>query len=313
MTNNSDNSRPRRGIWRNIVLVLRAVVTAFRRHGKSGSPLMAAAIAFYSVICLGPLGILLSAVLEWIFGKGTYAWVESALNQFDTTAVEQVMAQVKGLLEGPDLFISGPLSALVLIWAGLRLFETVERSLTEIWPGKILRGIVGRKLMSLAMMAVAGALLTLFVLANAFFARLHGLLQEAALRFPEVDADKVMQAQPNIMVVLGFLLSLLAFSLLYKYMPVQRVPKRAALAGALCAAILWQAASGIFTYFLRLPTYNNAMYGGLAGVVVFSMWAFLGAQMLLFGAHFAAAFNEIVLGGGAPENDDTDPATPPDA
>ncbi len=274
---------------------------------------MAAAIAFYSVICLGPLGILLSAVLEVLFGKGTYAWVEGALNQFDTTAVEQVMPQVKGLLQGPDLFVSGPLSALVLIWAGLRLFETVERSLTEIWPGKILRGILGRKLISLAMMAVAGALLTLFVLANAFFARLHGLLQQAELRFPEIDAQMVMQAQPDIMVVLGFLLSLLAFSLLYKYMPVQRVPKRAALAGALCAAVLWQAASGIFTYLLRLPTYNNAMYGGLAGVVVFSMWTFLGAQVLLFGAHFAAAFNEIVLGVKTPEQKAADQGTPSEA
>lgn len=259
---------------------------------------MAGAIAFYSIVCLGPLGILLSAVLQALYGKGTYQWIENAVNQFDAIAAEQALVQVKGLLETPDLLITGPASIVALVWAGLRLFETVERSLTQIWPGTVLRNVFGRKLMSLLMMGVGGGLLTLFVLANAFFARLHGVLVRIAEEFPDArfDVQKIMEAQPDIMGVLGFLLALLAFSLLYKYMPVKRVPKRAAFAGAVCATVLWVAASQIFTYFLRAPSANNAMYGGLAGVVVFSMWAFLGAQVMLFGAHFAAAWQDVFLG-----------------
>jgi membrane protein len=275
------------GLWQ-------VLVTAYRRYGFSGSPLMAAAIAFYSVICLGPLGILLSAALQAMFGEGsnTYQWMQSALQQFGDIAAEQVMNEVDSLLARPNTHVTNALSVAVIIWAGLRLFETLERSLTEIWPGKILRHFLTRKLVSLAMMGFAGVLLTMFVLANAFFARLYSLLQQ----FPEIDTHAIMKAQPSIMGVLGFLLSLLAFSVLYKYMPVQKVPKRAALAGALCAAVLWQAASPIFTYSISHSTHSNAIYGGLAGVVVFSLWAFLGAQVLLFGAHFAASFSEVFLG-----------------
>lgn len=285
-------------LWQVLKRFVATCYKAYQRYGRAGSPLMAGAIAFYSIVCLGPLGILLSAVLQALYGEGTYQWIENTVEQFDAIAAEQALMQVKGLLETPDLLITGPVSIIALIWAGLRLFETVERSLTQIWPGTVLRNVVGRKLVSLLMMGVSGVLLTLFVLANAFFARLHGLLTMIAGEFPpgEFDVQLIMDAQPAIMGVLGFLLALLAFSLLYKYMPVKRVPKRAAFAGAVCATVLWVAASQIFTYFLRSPSANNAMYGGLAGVVVFSMWAFLGAQVMLFGAHFAAAWQDIFMG-----------------
>jgi len=279
--------------WRTCVGFGTVVYRAWRAYGLSGSPLMAAAIAFYSVVCLGPLGILLSGVLKLIFGEGTntYEWIDATVKEFGEPIAGQIMTQVDGLLASPDQFYASAVSIAMVIWAGLHLFETVERSLTQIWPGTILRGFLGRKLISLGMMSVAGLLLGAFVVANAFFARLHGLLSQ----FPEIDADAVIQAQPRIMILLGFLLSLFAFSLLYKYMPVQKVPKRAALAGAICAAVLWQAASPIFIYSMSRAAHNNAIYGGLAGVVLFALWTFLGAQVLLFGGHFAAAWQAVFL------------------
>jgi membrane protein len=279
--------------WQNCSNFCRAVLRAWRNYGVSGSPLMAAAIAFYSVVCIGPLGILLSGILKLIFGEGTdtYDWIQGMVTEYGEPVAGEIMSQVDGLLASPDQFYASAFSIAAVIWAGMHLFETVERSLTQIWPGTILRGFIGRKLISLGMMGVAGALLTAFMVANAFFARLHGVLSQ----FPEIDADAIIQAQPRIMILLGFVLSLLAFSLLYKFMPVQPVPKRAAFAGAVCAAVLWQAASPIFTYFMSRAAHNNAIYGGLAGVVLFALWAFLGAQVLLFGAHFAAAWQEIFL------------------
>lgn len=293
--NAAEQDRPRRrGVWATVVLMGRTLWTAYDRFGHTGTPLMAAAIAFYAVICLGPLGILMSAVLQALFGKGSgsYQWLTDTVAEYGDAAAQQVMLQVDSLLAQPDLFTTSALGVIALVWASLRLFETIERSMTQIWPGTILRGFLGRKLIALIMMGLAGTLLTGFVIANAFFARIRGLLRQ----FPDIDADAVMQAQPSIMSVLGLLLAFVAFNMLYKYMPVQRVPRRAAFAGAICAAVLWQAASRLFLYFISHSAHNDAIYGGLAGVVVFSLWAFLGGQILLFGAHFAAAFQEMFLG-----------------
>ena len=306
MNISEQRGQKRRGVWRSTKLLGRTIWTAYNRFGHTGTPLMAAAIAFYAIICLGPIGILMSALLQILFGEGsnTYQWLTDTVAEYGDVAAQQVMSQVDGLLAQPDLFTTSALSVVALVWASLRLFETIERSMTQIWPGTILRGFLGRKLVALVMMGLAGTLLTGFVIANAFFARLHGVLRQ----FPEIDADAVMQAQPRIMSIVGLLLALVAFNLLYRHMPVQKVPRRAALAGAVCAAVLWQAASRVFLYFISHSAHNNAIYGGLAGVVVFSLWAFLGGQILLFGAHFAAAFQEMFLGekqsGSTPEQPD---------
>ena len=185
----------------------------------------------------------------------------------------QIMTQVDGLLASPDQFYASAVSIAMVIWRTASVRDRRAQPDTDLAGDDT--AAFWAQLISLGMMSVAGLLLGAFVVANAFFARLHGLLAQ----FPEIDADAVIQAQPRIMILLGFLLSLFAFSLLYKFMPVQKVPKRAALAGAICAAVLWQAASPIFIYSMSRAAHNNAIYGGLAGVVLFALWA-SGAQVL---------------------------------
>jgi membrane protein len=85
----------------------------------------------------------------------------------------------------------------------------------------------------------------------------------------------------------------LAFTLLYKFMPVQRVAFRVAFAGGLCAALLWHLISPLFTQMLAWSERSNAIYGSLAHVMTFSFWAFLGARILLAGAHFGATYEHV--------------------
>lgn len=284
------------GLWWRVLRI------AYLRFGFSVSVLMAAAIAFFSLICLGPLGILLAAGLQLLLGPGgdVYLRIEQAVNALGTDAAAAIMPQVVDLLHNPDAHIAGAISVIALVWAGMRLFEIVERSLTAIWPGKVLRSYFGRKLISLAMMVVAGVLLGSFVLFSALLAAAHAWLQQ----FPGIDADALRHAQPRFLLAYWFAMSYLAFALLYKFMPVQSVATRAALAGAACAAVVWHLGSLVFTYGLSLSHQQGAIYGGLAGIVLFSLWAFLGAEALLFGAQFSVAYEHVFLKARGPEEDD---------
>ncbi|WP_327169584.1 YihY/virulence factor BrkB family protein [Streptomyces subrutilus] len=62
---------------------------------------------------------------------------------------------------------------------------------------------------------------------------------------------------------------------------------RRGLPGGVLAALLWLAASFLFTLYSQsgLGTYNR-LYGSLAGVVVFLVWLWLGNLSLLIGAQF---------------------------
>ncbi len=290
------------GAWHIVVMWWRVLRTSYLRFGFSGAFIMAAAIAFYSVICLGPLGILFVGALRLLLGPGSNAYrsIQEAVGELGVDAAQQIMPQVDGLLRNPDASVASIASLVALIWAGIRLFETVERSLTAIWPGRLLRGFLTRKAVAVLMMLVAGLLLASLVLINTFFAAARAWLAH----YPELDSHILAQARPRFILAYEFLLSLVAFTLLYKFMPVQRVPTRVALVGAIAAAVSWHAASPIFTYMITRSHQYDQFYGGLAGVVVFSLWAFLGAEVMLFGGHFAVAYERIFLRGASPRDDD---------
>jgi len=276
-----------------LVLWWRVLRVAYLRFGFGAGYIFAAAIALYSVVCLAPLGILLAAGLQAVLGSGGagYRWLQQTVEQVGGEAAHQIMQQVDHLIANPDTHVAGVTSLVILVWAGLRLFETVERSLTDVWPGRVLRGYLKRKLVSLLMMFVAGVLLASFVLVNALLGSLRGWLQQ----LPQVDPAVLNTLRPRFLFVVQLGLSFLAFALVYKFIPLQAVTWRVAVVGALCATGLWHVGAPIFVYLLSRSVAHSSIYGGLAGVVLFSLWSLMGAWVLLLGAHFAAAYDHVFV------------------
>lgn len=263
------------------------------RFGFSAGVLDAAAVAFFALVCLAPLGILLATVAHLLVGNSAdvHQRITEALAALGPSAAEAVAPHVLEIVDNPASRTVGVISALALIWAGLHLFEAVERTLTGIWPGKVLRSYLHRKLVALVMLVVAGLLLDSFVLFSAFAAGARGWLQ----RLPGVDPQTAHSAEPRFFLVYGFLMSVIAFGIIYKFVPVQRVRTRTALASGLLAALIWHAGSPVFTWMLHNSHRQGAVLGGLANLLVFAIWSFLGAQILVIGAHFAVAFEHVII------------------
>jgi len=143
-------------------------------------------------------------------------------------------------------------------------------------------------------------MLSSFVLFTAFLASAQGWLSQ----FPHADPALLRRLWPRFLWLYQFILAFVAFVLLYKFMPVQRVPTRMALFGAAFAATLWQIASRALALMIHHSAQHGSFYGGLTGIVVFSMWCFLGAQMLLLGGHIAVAYDHVFLKGRPASEDD---------
>jgi membrane protein len=93
----------------------------------------------------------------------------------------------------------------------------------------------------------------------------------------------------SIFMALAVGLSTLLFFITYRYFPHQRVPPGAALAGALLAGILWEAAKwGFRWYILRVGVYD-AIYGPLGALVGLGMFAYYSGIVFILGAEFTAA------------------------
>jgi membrane protein len=58
--------------------------------------------------------------------------------------------------------------------------------------------------------------------------------------------------------------------------------------GAIVAAVIWLAASGLFSVYTSMFDSYNKTWGSLAGVIVMLVWLWLSGTALLFGAEINA-------------------------
>ena len=94
-----------------------------------------------------------------------------------------------------------------------------------------------------------------------------------------------------ILKVLPVLFATLAFALLFRVVPNRHVPKTHALIGAFVAAIVFEAMSRIFGYYIgHFPTYK-LVYGAFASIPIFLMWIYLSWLAILLGAVIAASLS----------------------
>ncbi len=89
--------------------------------------------------------------------------------------------------------------------------------------------------------------------------------------------------------VIPFLLVILAFTLIYIFMPNTRVKFRSALLGATIAGVLWQGVGWLFTWFISTANYS-AIYTTFAAMFFFMMWLYVSWTILLIGASIAFYF-----------------------
>jgi membrane protein len=79
------------------------------------------------------------------------------------------------------------------------------------------------------------------------------------------------------------------FFVAYRYFPHHRVPIWPAMAGALLASVLWEAAKQTFRwYILTLGVYDR-IYGPLGALVALSMFVYYSGIVFVLGAELAAA------------------------
>ena len=90
------------------------------------------------------------------------------------------------------------------------------------------------------------------------------------------------------------------FTLLYRFVPARRVRWRDCLPGALVAGLGYEAIKVGFGFYLDEFATYGAVYGSIATVIAFMFFVFLGANVFVLGAEFAAAWPRV---DGEPEPD----------
>jgi membrane protein len=114
---------------------------------------------------------------------------------------------------------------------------------------------------------------------------------------------EVLEGFPGLMILRSFtvryattLLFIVVVGLVYYFVPNAQVRFRDVWIGALVTGLLWKGALEGFSWYVRDMTRFTAVNGSIAAVVVFLLWVYIQAVILLYGVEFTAAYARLLRG-----------------
>ena len=256
---------------------LRAAAASFRAHRGF---FHAAGLAFSFLTCLVPILFFVVALAGFVLSrKAASEVVLKQLAEIVPVYKAELHDALAEIIRRRSL--SGLLGTAVLLLFASQLFASLRLVLNDIFgftrgPG-LLREI-GKDLVLLFMMGV------LFLGSIVVF-DLFGWIRLLLIAPEQMPAEWISSLFGAL--ALGF--STMLFFITYRYFPHQRVSAGAALAGALLAAVLWEAAKqGFRWYILRVGIYDR-IYGPLGALVGLGMFAYYSGIVFILGAEFTEA------------------------
>ncbi|MFF2195099.1 YihY/virulence factor BrkB family protein [Streptomyces sp. NPDC058157] len=241
----------------------------------------AAALTYYAVLALVP-ALLVCVSLVGLAGEGTRERLILDLTSYAPPQSAQVLREaLDGLTSGPSslwlLLGSAVLSAL---WSASSYLAVFRRALHAMHRLPDTRP----PLRSAHVLALtAAALLALLVAGAASLVATGPVVRRLVAATDHAGGETLALLRWPVLLLVVTALVLV----LYRTGPAQARGTRRCLPGGVLAALLWLAASGLFTLYAEAGTYSR-LYGSLAGTVVFLVWLWVTNLALLAGAQFNA-------------------------
>lgn len=283
-----------------------SLFAAFGQVGRSNLTLIAAGVAFYSMLSVFPALAALIAVLSLIADPEVVIVQLQELQELLPDDVYDILnAQIVGLVStsSDTLGWTGLISVVVALWSaragvgsmmhGLNVvYDTDSRGTWRHYLRATLLtvGLVGVGIIALLALVVAPVILAFLALGG----------------FATVIIDLLRWA-------LGIAVVFAGIGLLYRFGP-NRKPLNTQLVtvGSVFAAVSWAGLSIAFSYYVTHFGNYNEVYGSIGAVIAMLVWLWISSFLVLFGAALNAEIEARAVPAVAEpsQEDDNTPDTP---
>jgi membrane protein len=271
------------------VLARRAAWRAVVKMYESEDLTFAASIGYYALLSLFPILLIVISILGSVAATDAnrLAVMRFVLTYFPRQ-FDFIITQLDAFRQTPiRLGVGG---GLALVWASLGVFNAISSAVNHAWGVEKKRNFWQHRLFSFLMLVVAGLLLmAVLLLATAvqvvearWFANYHWSSPQLTM----LRGVSVRYA--------ALLLPAFFFGLIYYFVPnVTDVLVKDVWLGAIITGLLWDVCLKGFSWFVRDTGRWTYIHGNIATVVVFLLWIYVSAVILLWGVEFTAAYAKM--------------------
>ncbi len=178
--------------------------------------------------------------------------------------------------------------AVALVWASLGVFNAITAAVNHAWGVEKRRSFLKHRLVGFLMMVSAGLVLMIGLVIASLVRLAETRLGEALVRSPWLDNFSGVFAS-----YLATALLIGCVALVFYYIPNTKVRFRDVWPGAVLVGVLWRIALRLFSWYAADLATWNVIHGSIAAVVVFLLWIYVSAVILLYGVEMTASYARL--------------------
>ena len=263
--------------------------TTFEEWNADNAARLAAALAYYTIFSMAPLLVIVFAVAGLFYGREAaqgrlLVEIERYITNRD--AAQLIETAVENARVPTTSVFATLIGFALLFWGATGVFGELRNALNNIWdvPPRTndgLRGVLVNQLLTWAMVIAGGILL------------LASLVTSAAV---SAATDWINTWWPGMATwtqvvnfIFLFLVTLLVFALVYKYVPDVPIAWRDVWAGAVATALLFSLGRLLIGWYLGRSTISST-YGAASSLAIVLLYTYYSAQMFFLGAEFTQVY-----------------------
>jgi membrane protein len=248
---------------------------------------LCAALAYYSLLSMAPLLMIAIAIAGVFFADGMVhaqliAQVEKLVGAAGAELTKTVIASTQSEERSRWSLLLG---AVLTLAGATTVFAQLQNALNRVWhveaaPGNALFGFIKHRLLSFALVLSIGFLLMISLVISALLGALHSYLDA------QLSGATFFWSALDLAITFAF--SAVLIAAMFKYLPDAKIAWRDSWLGAFVTALLFVVGKHLIGFYLGQTSVASS-FGAAGSVVVFMIWVYYAALILLFGAEITQA------------------------
>lgn len=264
-----------------IKLVYGYSIFLWKRSQEDNIKVPAGHLAYVTLLSIVPFLAVIFYMLSAfpVFSELNKVMENLIYNNFVPTSGDAIKEHMMGFIENTKKMSMMGIASLIVI--ALLLISAIDQTINRIWRCTIKRSKVQSFTIYWTILSLGPIII-------------GGSVALSSYLFSIVQTDGFLSRGQQLLSIMPFVFSWFAFAGVYTLVPHQRVSFRYALIGGLVAALLFSAATDLFSLYITNFPSQQIIYGALAVIPIMFVWIYFSWLIVLIGAEVTATLEEYL-------------------